>query len=133
MKKFALFIIFCFAFSHFTQAQNKIYVSRQGGTKKFLTFGKIGYNDYYFSHRSFICDTLICRGSGYETFLLPVEAEGSKYAKAFIKAIHATTKQVRKTGKGAGQFELIYGSKTFSVEYSNADKKGNADILIEAL
>jgi hypothetical protein len=139
MKKAFLIFLMCFIASQYVEAQNKkMYVSRHGGTKKLLTFGKIGYNLYHFSGGSSNCDTLICSGSGYEICkidkeIIKISKEDGKYYAFYNKAIRATEKNSRKSKKDSGQFNLVLENKTVSVKYSNANQKGNADIEIEML
>ena len=140
MKKAFLIILICFVATQYVEAQNKkIYVSRHGGTKKLLNFGKIGYNIYKYNNGSNTCDTLICRGSGYEIckidkhVFIGQPVEDAKYLNAFNTAICATEKQIHKSKKDSGQFNLIVEKITLSIKYTNADQKGNADIEIEVL
>lgn len=139
MKKIVLIIFMCFVATQNADAQNKkIYVSRHGGAKKLLTFGKMGYNVYHFNGTSTYCDTLICSGAGYETcridkYIIKISKEDGKYYALYNKAIRATEKHTRQSKKDSGQFNLVLDNKTLSVKYSNADQKGNADIEIEVL
>lgn len=139
MKKIFLIILMCFVATQYADAQNKkIYVSRHGGAKKILLFGKIGYNVYHFNSTSPNCDTLICSGAGYEKCqidkdIIRLSKEDGKYYTLYNKAIRETEKHSRKTKKGSGQFNLLVDNKTLSIKYSNADRKGNADIEIEVL
>ena len=139
MKKISFLFLMCVAVVQYAAAQNKkIYVSRHGGAKKVLLFGKTGYNTYHFSNVSPTCDTLICSGSGYETcridkdIIKMAKEDGVNYP-LYNKAISATKKHCRKTKKDSGQFNLVVDNKTLSVKYKNADQKGNADIEIEVL
>ena len=139
MKKIFLIILMCFVATQYADAQNKkTYVSRHGGSKKILLFGKIGYDNYHFSNYLTACDTLICSGSGYETCkidkgIIKLAKEDGKNYPLYNKAIRATEKHSRKSKKDSGQFNLIVDNKTLSIKYSNADQKGNADIEIEVL
>ncbi|MBA3662785.1 MAG: hypothetical protein H0W61_01065 [Bacteroidetes bacterium] len=139
MKKSALILLICLVATQYANAQNKkMYVSRHGGTKKILTFGKIGYNVYRFSNNSDQCDTLICTGSGFEICkidkdIIKSSKEVGRYYALYNKAIRATQKRVRKDKKSSGQFNLALDSQTLSIKYSNADKKGNADIEMQVL
>jgi hypothetical protein len=139
MKKAFLMILMCFVATQYADAQNKkIYVSRHGGAKKLLTFGKIGYNVYHFYNTSSNCDTLICSGAGYEMCkidkdIIKISKEDGKYYALYNKAIRATEKHSRKSKKDSGKFNLVLENKTLSIKYSNADLKGNADIEIEVL
>jgi hypothetical protein len=139
MKKTFLIILMCFVATQYADAQNKkIYVSRHGGEKKLLTFGKIGYNVYHFNSTAGSCDTLLCSGAGYETCkidkdIIKISKEDGKYYAFYNKAIRATEKHSRKSKKDSGQFNLVIENKTLSVKYTNADQKGNADIEIEVL
>ncbi len=132
MKRFLFIMFWLLIIGSSIQAQNKkLFVSRQGGTKKIFTWGKAGYFQYRYSGYLGTCDTLICRGSGYETTMIPESNE--PYAQGFNNAILSTTKEVRKTKKKSGQFNFLFENQTYSVKYSNADEKGNADIEIEVL
>lgn len=137
MKKLTLLLLLCFLTTQFVSGQNKkIYVSRHGGTKKLLTFGKIGYNNYHFRNNADQCDSLICSGSGFELCKIDKEiirmtGESGKYYALFNKAIRQTEKRVRKSNKENGQFYILVNNQVVSVKYYNADKKGNADINIE--
>lgn len=139
MKTVVYLLIIFFSSIQIGNAQNKkIYVSKSGGTKKFLTFGKIGYNSYHFSNFSNSCDTLICSGSGFEKALIDkdimrVSKSDGKYYTMFNKAISKSEKITRKSKAKAGQFNLKLHNETVSIKFSNADKKGNADLMIEVL
>ncbi len=128
----------CFIATQNAGAQNnKIYISRHGGKKSFLTFGKIGYNVYHFNNAG-KCDTLLCSGSGYENckidkYIIKISKEDGKYYSLYNKAIHTVEKKIRKQKKYAGQFNLVLDNKTLSIKYYNADQKGNADMEIEVL
>ena len=139
MKKLTLILLISFVATQYADAQNKkIYVSRHGGTKKLLTFGKIGYNVYHFTNNSDKCDTLICSGSGFEICKIDKDIarlnkeDETKYV-AYNKAIRATEKRVRKTKTSSGSFSLAVNGQNLSIKYYNADKKGNADIEIVVL
>lgn len=139
MKKIIFILLMYFAAIQFAGAQNKkIYVSRQGGTKKLLTLGKMGYDVYYFTNNSCKGDTLICSGSGFEIGRIDKgitrynKDEAAKYI-AYNKAIRTTEKRIRKTKAPSGNFNLIIKGQNLSVNYYNADKKGNADIEIVML
>jgi hypothetical protein len=138
MKKIFLFLLMCFVATQNADAQNnKIYVSRHGGKKTLLTFGKIGYNVYHFNNTA-KCDTLLCSGSGYEKCkidkdIIKISEEDGKYYVLYNKAIRAVEKHSRKQKKDAGQFNLVLDNKTLSIKYYNADQKGNADMEIEVL
>lgn len=139
MKKSFLIILMCIVAIQYAAAQNKkFYVSRHGGAKKIVLFGKIGYNSYHFSSNQSDCDTLLCNGTGYEKCkidkdIIKLSKEDGKYYELYNKAIRATEKHSRKSKKDAGQFNLVVDQKTLLIKYSNADKKGNADIKIEVL
>jgi arginyl-tRNA--protein-N-Asp/Glu arginylyltransferase len=139
MKKTCLLLLMYFIATAYAEAQNKkIYVSRHGGAKKMVLFGKTGYNSYHFSNYASTCDTLICSGAGYErckidkSIIKSAKEDGKNYA-LYNKAIQATEKHARKSKKGSGQFNLAVGEKKLSIKYINADQKGNADIEIEML
>lgn len=139
MKKIFLFILMCFVITQYADAQSKrIYISKHGGTKKLLTFGKIGYNFYHFNNASDNCDTLICSGAGYEMCkidkgIIKLSKEDGKYYALYNKAIRAAEKHSRKSKKVSGQFNLVLENKTLSIKYTNADQKGNTDIEIEVM
>lgn len=139
MKKIVLILIIFLAATDEVDAQNnKIYVSRHGGSKKLLLFGKTGYDYYHFSNYLTTCDTLICSGAGYETCKIDksiikiAKEQGGNYPY-FNKAIRATEKHLRKHKNTSGQFNLTINNKNLTIKYYNADAKGNVDIEIQVL
>lgn len=139
MKKLALILLMCFVATQFAEAQNnKMYVSKHGGTKKLMTFGKYGYDVYHFTQSSTLCDTLICSGAGYEfckidKVIIKSNVEKKQIFKAFNRAIRATDKQIRKTKTDSGTFTMAFKKLNLSIKYYNADQNGNADIEIVIL
>ncbi len=138
MKKAVFFLMLCFILTHHAPAQNKkLYVSERDGKSKVLLFGKTGYNDYYYTSSS-NCDTLICKGKGYERCRLDKSVFGkpvpeTKYYDAFNAAIHKAEKHIRKANSRDGHFSFADKGVTFNIKYYNADKKGGADMEIEIL
>jgi len=139
MKKLALILLMCFVAIQFADAQNnKMYVSKHGGTKKLMTFGKYGYNVYRYNQSSSICDTLICSGAGYEfckidKVIIKSNVEGKQKYTAFNRAIRATEKRIKKTKTTSGSFTMAFKKLNLSIKYYNADQNGNADIEIVIL
>lgn len=139
MKTIAYFLIIFFMCIQIGNAQNKkIYVSKSGGTKKIVTLGKIGYNSFHFSNFSNSCDTLICSGSGLEIGLIDkdimrVSKSDGKYYTIFNKAISKSEKITRKSKTNSGCFIMKINEEMVSIKFTNADKKGNADLIIEVL
>ncbi len=139
MQKIILLTLLCLGITFNSSAQNnKIYVSKHGGTKKLLTFGKTGYNYYHFSNNSKQCDTLICSGSGYEkckidSDIIKLTEENAVNYKLYNAAMKSVTKHCRKSKKGEGGFNFYQGDKTLVIRYKNADRKGNADIEIAVI
>jgi len=129
----------CFFGTQSVNAQNKkIYISKQGGKPALLRLGKICYNDYHFTNNSEICDTLICRGSGYELCKLDKNIYGksvpeTKYYETFNSAIQKTEKYIKKNKTKNGNLSLAVNGEKVTIKYYNADSKGNADIEIEVL
>jgi hypothetical protein len=139
MKKTFLIILICLFTAQFAEAQSKkLYVSRQGGEKNLMKLGKIGYNYYRFTNRSINCDSLICKGAGFEICKIDKDLvnlskkEGNYYA-IYNKAIRAAEKYSRKNKMSAGQFNLVIDNKSLTIKYSNADLKGNGDYEIIVL
>lgn len=139
MKKIIILLLLCFLGTQFANAQNKkIYVSKQGGKPKLMRFGKICYDEYHYTNNSETCDTLICRGSGFEVCKLDKNVYGrpvpdTKYYEMFNSAIHKAEKHIKKTNTKEGNLALVVNGAKLNVKYYNADKKGNADIEIEVL
>lgn len=139
MKNVILITLTCLFAAQLVEAQSrKIYVSRQDGVKKWIKLGKIGYNHYYFSNRSMHCDTLICRGEGFEICkidkdLVRLSNEQGNYYATFNKAIRAAEKYARRNKMNAGEFNLVIDDKPLFIKYSNADLKGNGDYEIVVL
>lgn len=139
MKKTILIASLCVMLTPFAMAQStKMYVSRQGGTKKFFTFGQMGYNSYRFDNSDAACDTLICRGSGFEKgtidrHIIDLTSNEETNYTLFNKALRATEKQIRRTKSNEGQFHMEQNNKMIRVTYSNADSKGNMDVLMEVM
>lgn len=139
MKKLALILLMCLVATQFAGAQNnKMYVSKHGGTKKLMNFGKYGYDVYRFTQSSTLCDTLICSGAGYEfckidKVIIKSNVEKKQIFKAFNRAIRATDKRIRKTKTTSGTFTMTIKKLNLSINYYNADQKGNADIEIVIL
>lgn len=90
-----------------------------------------------FTNNSTTCDTLICRGSGFERCYLdkkvfpPQDRAETKYYKAFNFAIRKAEKHIRKNKKEEGDLSLSRNGENISIKFKNADKTGNADIIIE--
>jgi hypothetical protein len=138
MKKIVFAVFVCTFIPFVFAAQNKkIYVSKQGGEKKWMRLGQTGYNTYYYTNRSENCDSLICRGTGYELCRVSPVMLGENarvetlYFPSFNKAIRAAGKHARKTKKDSGQFKTRCKGRLLLVNYTQADKKGNMNILIE--
>lgn len=140
MKKLTLLLLMCFFGTQFADAQNKkIYVSKQGGKPKLLCGFKMGYNSAFYTNNSDKCDTLICKGSGYERCFVDKNvfgdkhAEEAKYYSTFNSAIRKTEKHIKKSKTKDGSLTLALNGQNISIKYKNADKKGNADMEIEVL
>jgi hypothetical protein len=139
MQKIILLTLLCLGIAFNSTAQNnKIYVSKHGGTKKLLTFGKTGYNHYRFTNNSKLCDTLICSGSGNEKCtidrgIIELSEENAVNYKLYNAAMKSVTKHCRKSKKSEGGFNFYEGDKTLVIKYKNADRKGNADIEISVI
>ncbi len=136
MKKLALILLMCFFATQFAEAQNnKMYVSKHGGAKKLMNFGKYGYDVYRYTQSSTLCDTLICSGTGYEfckidKVIIKSNVEKKQIFKAFNRAIRATDKRIRKTKTTSGTFTMTIKKQNLTIHYYNADQNGNADIEI---
>lgn len=139
MKKLALILLMCFVATQFATAQSKkMYVSKHGGTKKLLTFGKYGYDVYHYTPKLNACDSLICSGAGYEYCkidkqIIRINKENNLTYIAYNKAIRATEKRIRKTKTASGTFSMAFKKLNLSIKYYNADQDGNADMEIEIL
>lgn len=140
MNKLTLLLLMCFFGTQFADAQNKkIYVSKQGGRPKLLYGFKMGYNKTHFTNNSDKCDTLICRGSGFERCFVdknvfpPDASDQTKHYDAFNFAIRKTEKHIKKSKSKDGILTVAHNGQNISIKYKNADKKGNADMEIELL
>ena len=136
MKKLLIILSLAVCAISFAQAQNtKMYISKQGGTKKVFLLGKLGYSTYYFSNAGNSCDSLLCRGKGFESCKIEKDImKGSKDQEAYHiynKAIRKTVKHIRKTKNESGNLSHNIKGRRVFIKYYNADKKGNADIEIE--
>jgi hypothetical protein len=137
MRKLAFLALICFVTTMSFGQSKKLYVSKQGGTKKLLTLWKISYNNYHFAS-SDACDSLICSGSGFERCkvdqdIIRLAKEEGKYYPSFNKAIRFTEKLIRKTKSESGQMTLVIDDRKMSIKYYNADRKGNSDMEIEII
>ncbi len=138
MKGCCLVFLFCIILAPDLPAQNKkIYVSRHDGTKKMLTFGRLGYSNFTFIHHG-DCDSLLCCGSGYEIckiskYIIKTSGETGIYYPLFNKAIYVTSRHIISTKNESGDFQFVYKSRRIAIKYYNADSKGNADFIIEIL
>lgn len=139
MKKFALILLMCIVATQFATAQSKkMYVSKHGGTKKLLTFGKFGYDVYHYTPKLNACDSLICSGAGYEYCkidkqVIRLNIENNSTYIAYNKAIRATEKRIRKTKTTSGDFAMKIKQQNLAIKYYNADQDGNVDMEIEVL
>jgi hypothetical protein len=140
MKKLALILLMCFVATQHADAQNKkIYVSKQGGRPKLLYGFKMGYHQTHYTNNSVKCDTLICRGSGFERCFVdrnvfpPDATDETKYYDSFNFAIRKTEKHIKKHKSKDGVLTFAHKGQNISIKYKNADKKGNADMEIELL
>lgn len=121
------------------QAQSrKMYVSKQGGKKRLLLFGKMGYNNYYYRGAHASCDTLVCSGTGFETARISkdmfIVKSDAAYVDIYNKVICHTNRVIRKSKSSEGSFTCEIDHYKASVKYSNADyKKQQANIEIQLL
>jgi hypothetical protein len=137
MRKALLLILVGLITSVSLAQSKKLYVSRHGGAKKFLTLWKISYNNYHFSS-SDKCDSLICSGPGFERCkidkdIIRLTKEEGKYYPSFNKAIRITERHIKRTKSESGQMIVRIDDQKISIKYYNADRKGNSDIEIEVL
>jgi hypothetical protein len=135
MKKLVILLAFFLGIQVGFSQTSKIYVSKHGGGKKFLNFGKLGYNEYTFIGDNGVCDTLICKGSGYESCkidknIMKLVAKDAKTYQTFNKAIDATSSHIRKTKTEMGSINLVIDKQKVLVTYYNANKNGESDMLI---
>ncbi len=137
MKNSIYISIICIFLSSFAYAQhNKMVVSLQGGKKNVITWGKLGYSYYHFYSSNAGCDTLICKGSGFEKGridhnILEVNKDKRTEYHLYNATIRKTVRRVRKTNSNAGTFQFHANGRSIHVNYSNADGKGNVDLEIE--
>jgi hypothetical protein len=139
MKKFILFLALFTIATQYAEAQNrKIYVSKQGGKPKLVYGFKMGYQQTRYTNKSETCDTLICKGSGFERCfvdknIFPEPDEETLFYKAFNVAIHKAEKHIKKSQTKEGNLMIMHDGQSIAVKYKNADRKGNADLEIEVL
>lgn len=138
MKKLVILLTFLLGLQiGFSQA-TKIYVSKHDGGKRFLNFGKLGYNDYHFSGGNPNCDTLLCKGKGYEACkidkdIIAISKANNINYQLFNKAISATSSHIVKTKTKEGKLDLTIDNRKVSVSYINASGNGESDMIIELL
>lgn len=117
---------------------NKIYVSRHGGKKQVFKFGKVCYNDTWFTNSSQECDTLICYGSGYalgniDYGIKRIYKNQKNYYGVFNKSMLITERAIRKSQKECGSLLFTLKKKLVIVQYNNASPSGEANMLIEVV
>ena len=131
--------IICLSIFQYISAQNKqIYISRHGGEKNALTFGKVSYDYYHFVSNCGVCDTLICSGAGYEVCkidkaVIKNDKTNAPSYKTYNKAIKITERYIKKRGVTSGNLSLEVNNQKVLVTFYNANKIGEADIEIKIL
>jgi len=136
MKTLILSLLLACSFIPLASAQQrKLFISKQGGTKSWRTFGKVGYDAYYFTNSPDQSDTLMCSGSGNHfckidhTVMAMNPQEKSTY-RAFNAAIRATEKHIKKSASTSGEFYYPINGHQFFITYDHADESGNAEIQL---
>lgn len=128
MKTILIITISLFSFNHLN-AQNQLYVEQDGGERSILNFGKIGFDNYYFSNNSGNSDTLICSQSGLidceiKNYSMLSEKEKNLY-QIYNKAIRKSIKLIKKSEKSFGEISLSVNGRTVDVRYFDYKKLGD--------
>jgi hypothetical protein len=131
MKKLPLFIFLFIFYSLFASAQiTKLIVSMHGGKD---TLGEFRYNSYKYCFSSH-CGNLTCTDPGYEKCEINSTSQADEHSRIlFNMAIKKSIEYIRNNNNKNGEFNLTIQEKMFSVKYANADKTGEADLIIEII
>jgi len=137
MKTLLIISLSCFL-SYQVSAQNKLYVKQDGGATSILNFGKVGFDEYYFSNQSEKCDTLICAGAGLincdiDNSFGALNEEQKETYQIYNKAIQKSIREIKKAGKPSGEISLTLKGKTVNVKYFEFTSAGNLEMEITVI